>query len=60
MAKNGQKWAPIKKPNGPFDRGRYAISKNGLTFVPRPKMAEMAPNHVLNLASKYDRQMDGR
>ena len=46
--KNGQKWPPIKKPNGPFDRARYAISKNGLTFVPRPKMAEMAQNFLFS------------
>ena len=35
--KNGPKWPPIKKPNCPSEPARYAISKNGLTFYPRPK-----------------------
>ena len=43
--KNGPKWPPIKKPNCPSEPARYAISKNGLTFDPRPKMAETPPNH---------------
>jgi hypothetical protein len=47
MAKNGQ------KPNDPSKPTWYVISKNGLTFVPRPKMAEMALGHLWPLLAIF-------